>query len=197
MVKRTQNKSAKYNISAASLGVDSTIILVGLMGVGKTTVGRRLAKQLGMDFVDSDYEIEQAADMTVGEIFEKYGEEDFRSGERRVIARLLEGPPQIVATGGGAFINTETRALIKSKGISIWLDAEVNILVERTGRRDTRPLLKDGDPKEILSRLSKERSPLYSEADLKIVSSEGSHDQVVHAIIDELKKRHEKMLHNG
>lgn len=197
MTKHSRSKPLDQTISAASLGVDSTIVLVGLMGVGKTTVGRRLAKKLGLDFVDSDHEIEQAADMSVGEIFEKYGEDDFRSGERRVIARLLDSSPQVVATGGGAFINQETRELIKREGISVWLDADVNILVERTGRRDTRPLLKAGDPKEILARLSKERAPFYAQADLKVVSGSGSHDQVVNAIIDALTERKEKKMRNG
>ncbi len=197
MTKHSRNKSNDQLLNAASLGVDSTIVLVGLMGVGKTTVGRRLAKKLGLGFVDSDHEIEQAADMSVGEIFEKYGEDDFRSGERRVIARLLDGSPQVVATGGGAFINDETRELIKREGISVWLDADVNILVERTGRRDTRPLLKNGDPKAILARLSRERSPYYAQADLKVVSGDGSHDHVVNAIIETLKERNEKKIRNG
>ncbi len=197
MTKHSRNKPHDQSFSAASLGVDSTIVLVGLMGVGKTTVGRRLAKKLGLGFVDSDHEIEQAADMTVGEIFEKYGEDDFRSGERRVIARLLDDTPQVVATGGGAFINDETRKLIKREGISIWLDADVNILVERTSRRDTRPLLKNGDPKEILARLSTERTPYYAQADLKVVSSDGSHDHVVNAIIEALMERNEKKIRNA
>lgn len=197
MSKHSRNKPHTPSASAASLGIDSTIVLVGLMGVGKTTVGRRLAKRLGLGFVDSDHEIEQAADMSVGEIFEKYGEDDFRSGERRVIARLLDGTPQVVATGGGAFVNEETRALIKQEGISIWLDADVNILVERTSRRDTRPLLKQGNPQEILSKLSKERAPFYAEADIKIVSGSGSHDHVVEAIVTALQERHEKKANNG
>lgn len=197
MTKHSRNKPHDQSCSAASLGVDNTIVLVGLMGVGKTTVGRRLAKKLGLGFVDSDHEIEQAADMTVGEIFEKYGEDDFRSGERRVIARLLDDTPQVVATGGGAFINTETRDLIKREGISIWLDADVSILVERTSRRDTRPLLKKGDPKEILTKLSEEREPHYAQADLKIVSSDGSHDHVVNAIIEALMERNEKKIRNA
>ena len=164
-----------------------TIVLVGLMGVGKTTVGRRLAKKLGLEFVDSDFEIEQAAGMSVSEIFETYGEGDFRSGERRVLTRLLDGHIKVIATGGGAFINTETRALIKSSALSIWLDAETDILVERTGRRDNRPLLSEGNSEEILKKLAAERAPFYAEADLKITSSEGSHDTVVQAIIDALK----------
>ena len=167
-------------------------MLVGLMGAGKTTVGRRLAKKLGLPFVDSDHEIEKAAGMSVAEIFECFGEADFRSGERRVIGRLLDGKPQVVATGGGAFINDETRALIKEKGTSIWLDADIEVLVERTARRDTRPLLKTGDPKEILARLAAERAPFYAEADLRIASSDGPHEDVVDRIVDALKERAEK-----
>jgi len=162
------------------------------MGAGKTTVGRRLAKRLNLPFVDSDHEIEKAAGMSVAEIFECFGEADFRSGERRVIERLLDGKPQIVATGGGAFINDDTRKLIKKRGLSVWLDADIDVLVERTARRDTRPLLKTGDPAEILTRLAKERSPFYSQADLKIASSAGPHEDVVGDILKALKKRHKK-----
>jgi len=187
MPKHAQQTSADKKTDYASLGIDRTIVLVGLMGVGKTTVGRRLARKLGLGFVDSDHEIEKAADMTVAEIFEKYGEEDFRSGERRVIARLLEGKPKVVATGGGAFINEETRTLIKEAGLSIWLDADVDVLVERTGRRDTRPLLKQGDPAQILAQLAQERSPFYGEADIKVKSSVGPHDRVVGEIVKALK----------
>jgi shikimate kinase len=187
MPKHAQQTSADKKTDYASLGIDRTIVLVGLMGVGKTTVGRRLARKLGLGFVDSDHEIEKAADMTVAEIFEKYGEEDFRSGERRVIARLLEGKPKVVATGGGAFINEETRNLIKEAGLSIWLDADVDVLVERTGRRDTRPLLKQGDPAQILAKLAQERSPFYGEADIKVKSSVGPHDRVVGEIVKALK----------
>jgi len=179
----TQAGSNNHN----ALGIDKTIVLVGLMGVGKTTVGRRLAKRLGLDFVDSDHEIEKAADMSVADIFDKYGEDDFRSGERRVIARLLEGSPQVVATGGGAFINEETRALIKEAGLSIWLDADIDVLVERTSRRDTRPLLKAGNPEEILRRLAEERTPIYAQADYKIKSCVGPHEKVVDHIIQALK----------
>lgn len=188
MSKHAENTKPDTKINYATFGIDRTIVLVGLMGVGKTTVGRRLARKLGLGFVDSDHEIEKAADMTVAEIFEKYGEEDFRSGERRVIARLLEGTPKVVATGGGAFVNEETRSLIKQAGLSIWLDADINVLVERTGRRDTRPLLKQGDPAEILERLSVERAPFYGQADIKIKSCVGPHDRVVGDIIKALKK---------
>ena len=168
---------------------DKTIVLVGLMGAGKTTVGRRLAKRLGLEFADSDFEIEKAAQMSVGEIFETYGEDYFRAGERRVIARLMGGPPRILATGGGAFINDETRALMKSEAITVWLDAELQVLVERTGRRDTRPLLKNGDPADILKKLLQERGPIYAEADIHIQSSEGPHDEVVESIVKALENK--------
>lgn len=172
-----------------SIKLNKTIVLVGLMGAGKTTVGRRLAKKLGLEFADSDFEIEKAAQMSVGEIFETYGEDYFRAGERRVIARLMGGPSRVLATGGGAFINDETRALMKSEAITVWLDAELQVLVERTGRRDTRPLLKNGDPEHILKKLLQERGPIYAEADIHIQSSEGPHDEVVEAIINALEHR--------
>ncbi|MBL4836097.1 MAG: shikimate kinase [Kordiimonadaceae bacterium] len=187
MAKHTRNNASTDMHGSNAQTAHRTLVLVGLMGVGKTTVGRRLAKKLGLDFVDSDFEIEQAAGMSVIEIFEKYGEEDFRSGERRVMTRLLDGTPKVIATGGGAIINAETRALIKSNALTIWLDADTDILVERTGRRDTRPLLKEGNPEEILEKLAAERAPFYAEADLKIVSSEGLHDTVVNAILDALQ----------
>ncbi len=177
--------------TAETVGVrpDKTIVLVGLMGAGKTTVGRRLAKRLGLEFADSDFEIEKAAQMSVGEIFETYGEDYFRAGERRVIARLIGGPSRVLATGGGAFINDETRALMKTEAITIWLDAELQVLVERTGRRDTRPLLNNGDPEQILKELLQERGPIYAEADIHIQSSEGPHDEVVEAIVDALEQK--------
>ena len=163
--------------------IDRTLVLVGLMGAGKTTVGRRLARRLGLSFADSDHEVEQAAGMSVAEIFEAYGEAEFRAVERRVIARLLDGKPKVVATGGGAFINAETRGLIQETGLSIWLDADVSVLVERTGRRDTRPLLKGGDPRQILTRLAAERSPIYAEARLRVVSGDGPHEGVVERVL--------------
>lgn len=173
----------------AQSAATKTIVLVGLMGAGKTTVGRRLAKRLGLEFADSDFEIEKAAQMTVGEIFETYGEDYFRAGERRVIARLLEGPGRVLATGGGAFVNSETRALMKTEAITVWLDASLDVLVERTARRDNRPLLKNGDPKEILERLMSERGPIYAEADIRIQSSEGPHDEVVETIVRALVEK--------
>lgn len=192
MAKSKKNSGDRKSSAIEQLGIDRTIVLVGLMGAGKTTVGRRLARALGLPFVDSDHEIEKAAGMSVAEIFECFGEADFRSGERRVIERLLDGKPQIVATGGGAFINDETRKLIKKRGLSVWLDADIDVLVERTGRRDTRPLLKTGDPKKILKRLAKERAPYYEQADLKVTSSAGPHEDVVEDILKLFKKRKKK-----
>ena len=133
-------------IGAIARRIDRPIVLVGLMGAGKTTVGRKLATLLGSDFVDADEEIERAAQQSIPEIFETYGEEYFRDGERRVIARLMGERDGVIATGGGAFVNDETRALILEKAIAVWIDCSVETLVERTGRRDTRPLLRDGDP---------------------------------------------------
>ena len=144
------------------------IVLVGLMGAGKTSLGKRLAKATGLPFVDSDTEIEKAAGCSIPEIFARYGEAEFRSGERRVIERILEGEPAIVATGGGAFMDAGTRALIRKKAISIWLRADLETLVKRTRRRDDRPLLKAGDPRDVLKRLIDERYPVYAEADIVV-----------------------------
>jgi len=167
-----------------------SIVLVGLMGAGKTTVGRRLATALNMPFMDADHEIEEAAGLSVAEIFEKYGEDQFRDGERKVIARLIEGEPCVLATGGGAFMNNETRALIKKTAVSVWLKAELELLLERVLRRDTRPLLKTGDPRDILGRLRDERYPVYSEASVVVESGEGPHTRVVGAIIEGLANWH-------
>ena len=164
-----------------------TITLVGLMGAGKTTVGRRLAKRLKRPFYDADEEIEKAAGRSVTDIFAEYGEAHFRDGERKVIERLLEGEPCILATGGGAFMNAETRSLIREKAISVWLRVELDVLVERVSRRNTRPLLINNDPAEVLARLAKEREPAYEEADLVVDSGEGTHDKSVSAIVTALK----------
>lgn len=166
--------------------LDKPIVLVGLMGAGKTTIGKRLAARLDVAFVDTDAEIETAAGQTIAEIFEKYGEKEFRSGERRVIARLLTAEPRVLATGGGAFIDPETRANVKAGSYSIWLNAKIDLLVERVNRRDTRPLLKTGAPEQILVRLLAERGPLYAEADLMIESDSGPHENVVDNIIEAL-----------
>jgi len=164
------------------------IVLVGLMGVGKSTVGRRLAQRLALPFVDADSEIEAAAGMTIAEIFDSFGEAYFRDGERRVIARLLDGSPKVIATGGGAFINDETRALILDTALAIWLDAPVEVLVERVHRRDTRPLLRNRDPKEVLRELAKVRNPIYAEAPIRIPSNHAPHDVTVDAILETLPR---------
>jgi shikimate kinase len=164
-----------------------SIVLVGLMGAGKSTVGRRLATRLKLPFVDADAEIETAADLTVAEIFEKYGEPHFRDGERRVIARLIDGTPKVIATGGGAFVNDETRALILDQALAIWLDADLAVLADRVSRRDTRPLLRGKDPLQVLSDLARVRNPLYAQAHVRIASQGGPHETTVHAILEAIR----------
>ena len=165
------------------------IVLVGLMGVGKSTVGRRLARRLGLPFVDSDSAIEEAAGASAADVFERYGEQDFRDGERRLVARLVEGERRVIATGGGAFVDPDTRSLLKSRAVTVWLDAPVEVLAERTGRRNTRPLLRDGNRAETLARLDHERRPNYAEADIHIRSGDGAHGDVVEAIVTALRER--------
>ena len=160
-----------------------TVVLVGLMGVGKTTVGRRLARALDLPFKDADTEIELAAGRSVSDIFAERGEAEFRAGERRVIARLLRGPPLVLATGGGAFMDPTSRALIRQRAVSVWLRADLDVLVRRVARRQTRPLLKDRDPREVLERLMRERDPIYAEADLTVETAERPHDAAVAAIL--------------
>jgi len=166
--------------------IDRPIVLVGMMGVGKSTIGRKLAQLLDLPFADADEEIEQAAQMSVAEIFERFGEDYFRDGERRVIARLLETGPIVLATGGGAFVQPATRELVLERGIAVWLDSDVATLLERVGRRDTRPLLRDGDPKEIVARLKAEREPAYAQAPIKVMSNAGPHGETVNRILQEL-----------
>ena len=165
------------------------IVLVGLMGVGKSTVGRRLAKRLGLPFVDSDSAIEEAAGASAADVFELYGEDDFRDGERRLVARLVEGERRVIATGGGAFVDPATRRLLKARAVTVWLDAPIEVLAERTGRRDTRPLLRDGNRAETLARLDRERRPNYAEADIHVRSGDGAHGDVVDAIVEALRER--------
>ena len=169
--------------------LEKTLVLVGMMGAGKTSVGRRLASILGVPFKDADVEIEAAAGCTINEIFERFGEPAFRSGERKVIARLLSDPPHVLAAGGGAFIDTETRQRIKERGISIWLRAPLELLVQRVLRKDTRPLLRNTDSRATLERLLREREPIYAEADIVIESDEGPHDVVVKRIMAALNDR--------
>ena len=163
--------------------LDRSIVLVGLMGAGKSTVGRRLARRLGLSFVDSDDEIERAADHKISEIFDRFGELSFRDGERRVIARLIEGPPKVIATGGGAFVNDATRALILERCLAVWLDADLETLAERVSRRDHRPLLRDKEPLPLLRDLATRRNPLYAQAHLHIRSQPSPHERAVEQII--------------
>jgi shikimate kinase len=160
-----------------------SIVLVGMMGAGKSSVGRRLAARLGLTFVDADTEIEAAAGMSIAEIFAAHGEAYFRSGEARVIARLLEGGPQVMATGGGAIMNPDTRALVRVKGVSVWLDAEYEVLLRRVKRRTDRPMLKTADPAETLRRLLNERKPVYSQADVTLRSRDAPHETIVNEAI--------------
>lgn len=171
-------------IAALARRLDRPVVLVGLMGAGKSTVGKRLAALLGVGFVDSDAAIETAAQRAVGEIFDEFGEPYFRDGERRVIARLIEEGHGVIATGGGAFVNDETRALILDRAIAVWLDCDVATLVERTRRRDTRPLLRSGDPAEILARLHAERAPAYAEAPIRIETGDAPHHQTALRIVE-------------
>ena len=174
-------------IAAIARGMTRPLVLVGMMGVGKSSIGRRLAQLLGLEFMDADTEIEEAAQMSVSEIFATFGEEYFRDGERRVIARLMEHGPCVIATGGGAFVNAETRALVLEQGLAIWLDSDVDTLVERVGRKDTRPLLRDGDPREILGRLRSEREPFYAQAQIHVVSEAKPHHYTLNKILQALK----------
>jgi shikimate kinase len=167
--------------------LDRPVVLVGLMGVGKSTVGRRLAKRLGLSFVDSDAEIEDAAGYPAAEIFERFGERDFRDGERRLVARLVEGDIRVIATGGGAYVDPNTRKLLNDRAITVWLDAPVEILAERTSRRDTRAQLRNGDPKAVLQKLDEERRPSYAEAHIHVKSGDGAHKDVVEAIVKALE----------
>lgn len=163
-----------------------SLVMVGLMGCGKTSVGRRLSAKLGLPFVDADEEIEIAAGKTISEIFADHGEAHFRDGERKVIARLLMNGPQVLATGGGAFMNAETRQNIKKAGISIWLKADLPVLMKRVMRRDNRPLLKTADPEARMRELMEERYPVYAEADVVAHSRDVPHDVIVEEIIDAL-----------
>lgn len=160
-----------------------SIVLVGLMGAGKSTIGRRLAQKLDLAFVDADAEIEQAAGKSVQDIFRDHGEASFREGERRVIARLLESGPQVLATGGGAFMNEETRNNISSRGIAVWLRADIELLMKRVRRRDNRPLLKADNPEEVMQTLIEQRYPVYGRADIIVESRDVPHSSIVSDVI--------------
>lgn len=176
-------------VLAARIGkeIDRPIVLVGMMGVGKSTIGRKLAQALAMPFADADDAIIEAAQMPIAEIFDQFGEDYFRDGERRVIARLLEGRPCVIATGGGAFVNPETAALIADKGITVWLDSDIDTLVERVGRNSKRPLLRGGNVREIVTRMKAEREPAYARARIKVMSDAGPHNATVNRILEALE----------
>jgi len=179
------SQNIKINEIKTQLG-DRSIVLIGLMGAGKTTIGRRLAARLDLPFVDSDQAIEEAAGQSVADIFTLHGERHFRTGERKVIARLLKGGPQVLATGGGAFMNGTTRAQIQAGGVSVWLKASLEILMERVQRRSHRPLLQEADPEAIMKKLINERYPVYEQADFTIVSTDEPHDAIVNATLAEI-----------
>lgn len=164
-----------------------TVALVGLMGAGKSTIGRRLAQALDLPFVDADTEIEHAAGQSIPEIFEKHGECEFRRGERAVIERLLDRPAHILATGGGAFIDPRTRALMKERATTIWLKAPLDVLMKRVSKRDDRPLLREDDPRAVMQRLMDERYPIYAEADIVIETVNSPHSAAVAATLDALR----------
>jgi shikimate kinase len=172
----------------AALGSRS-IVLIGMMGAGKSSIGRRLAARLGIPFVDADAEIEAAAGMTIDDIFANYGEASFRSGETRVIARLLDAGPQVLATGGGAFMNPETRGIIRRNAVSVWLRADFDVLFRRVKRRNDRPLLKTADTAETLRQLMAERDPIYAQADASVHSREVPHETIVEEILAALADR--------
>ena len=172
----------------ASVWQGRSIVLVGHMGAGKTTIGRRLAARLGLPFCDADAEIEKAAGLTIAEIFKRYGEPSFREGESRVIHRLLSGAPMVVATGGGAFMNENTRAIIAQRAVSVWLKASIDVLMRRVERRGERPLLATGNPRETMERLLQVRGPVYALADLSVETGDGPHETAVEQIIDQLKR---------
>lgn len=178
--------SRSGNTSVTNGGTGRSIVLVGMMGVGKSTIGKLLAGKLGFDFIDSDDEIEKAAGMPISDIFDRFGETGFRDGERRVIARLITEGPKVIATGGGAFINDETRALIREKCLSVWIDADLDVLVDRVSRRSHRPLLVGKDPRQVLTELSAKRTPIYREADIHVRSDSGPHTRTVNQILEAL-----------
>ncbi|TMM49705.1 shikimate kinase [Qipengyuania marisflavi] len=185
---QTTPSLSDMEIATIALRIDRPIVLVGLMGVGKTTVGRKVAALLGRKFVDADEEIERAANRKVAEIFAAHGEVYFRDGERRVLARLIGEESGVIATGGGAFVDDQTRTLVLEKGIAVWLDCDIATLVERTSRRDTRPLLRDGDPEAILSELKEARNEAYAEAPIRVVTNNGPQHDTALRIIEAIGK---------
>ncbi|ODR99343.1 shikimate kinase [Methyloceanibacter methanicus] len=188
IAEQNRDRDRKLAEIRRSLGTNS-LVLIGLMGAGKSAVGRRLAASLNLPFTDADGEIEEAAGQTIGEIFAEHGEAYFRTGERKVIARLLENGPQVLATGGGAYMDPETQAAIKEHGISIWLKANLRVLMKRVGRRDNRPLLQVDNPETVMKKLMAERNPVYARADITVESRDVPHEIMVANIVDALSAR--------
>jgi len=176
------------NAALGDAPFNRSIVLVGLMGSGKSAIGRRLAARIGMDFVDADAEIEAAAGMSINDIFDVHGETAFRDGERRVIARLLNQPPHVLATGGGAFMDPATRQLVNQKAYSVWLRADFDVLLRRVSRRSNRPLLNVDNKEEVLSNLMAERYPIYEQADVTVQSQDGPHEETVNQVVASLKR---------
>lgn len=185
----TDGNSSMDDRRGATPRADRVIVLVGMMGAGKSAIGKRLAERLGLDFTDADHEIERAADCTIAEIFERYGEASFRDGERRVIARLVNEGPRVLATGGGAYMDPETRALLKEQALTVWLKADFDVLWERVSRRAHRPLLRTKDPQGTLRRLIEERYPVYAEADLTVASDRSPKEVAVDRVHDAVTAR--------
>lgn len=184
--------AASKPVTRDGVTIDRPIVLIGMMGAGKSAIGRLLAARLGLGFLDADHEIEAAAGMTIPEIFEKHGEDHFRDGERRVIDRLLGGGPSIVATGGGAFMDDRTRDAIAERGVSVWLKADFDVLWDRVSRRSHRPLLQTADPQGTLKRLIEERYPVYGKAAITVESDGISKEAMVQRVIDALRSHQEK-----
>jgi shikimate kinase len=174
--------------SSPPLSVPRTVALVGLMGAGKSAIGKRLALRLGLPFVDADDEVERAAGCSISEFFERFGEAEFRAGERRVISRLLAGPAHVLSTGGGAYMDAETRAMMRAHAITVWLRAELDVLYDRVKKRTHRPLLRGGDPKEILERLMSQRYPVYAQADIVVESTAQPADITTDQVLEALRR---------
>ncbi len=185
--KKSKNDARRAEDVVSRLGARS-LVMIGLMGCGKSAIGRRLANRLSLPFIDADEEIEKVAGMSISDIFATYGEPHFRDREAKVIARLLGGGPQVLATGGGAFMSPDTRRVIARRGISIWLRAELPVLMRRVSKRNTRPLLKTDDPEAVMRRLIEERYPLYAGADIVVESRDVPHEVIVGEIVDALAK---------
>jgi len=175
-------------MTAAASKIDKSIVLIGMMGAGKTCIGRKLAERLGLPFVDADQEIAEAAGCSIPDIFALHGETAFREGEARVIARLLDEPVQVLATGGGAFMNEKTRAKIQERAVSVWLRADIELLLRRVSRRNNRPLLQQGDPRAVLEKLMAERYPVYAQADVIVDAVDGPRDAMVNKVLEAVQE---------